>query len=47
MAGARGEYWQVVRSSPLLDAVDCGPGPDRAEVDKRDVLKGCETVKRV
>ena len=29
------------------DVVDCGAGPDRAEVDEKDVLKGCERVTRV
>lgn len=28
------------------DAVDCGPGRDRAIVDRTDILRGCETVLR-
>ena len=28
------------------DLVDCGPGKDVAVVDRRDVVRGCETVRR-
>ena len=30
----------------VKETVDCGAGVDRAEVDKKDVVKGCESVKR-
>jgi uncharacterized repeat protein (TIGR01451 family) len=28
------------------DVIDCGPGSDRATVDRRDVVRGCEQVAR-
>ena len=28
------------------DTVDCGPGLDRVRADRRDVLRGCEIVRR-
>jgi hypothetical protein len=29
------------------EAVDCGSGRDRARVDRKDRVKGCERVKRI
>ncbi|MBJ7331729.1 MAG: beta-propeller fold lactonase family protein [Solirubrobacteraceae bacterium] len=29
-----------------IDDVDCGPGQDRADVDRRDIVKNCEDVRR-
>ena len=30
----------------VRETVDCGAGKDSAEVDRKDVVKGCERVKR-
>lgn len=29
-----------------VDEVDCGPGRDRADVDRNDIVRGCEDVRR-
>jgi hypothetical protein len=28
------------------DLIDCGPGKDRVEADRDDVVRRCETVRR-
>jgi hypothetical protein len=30
----------------VRDAIDCGPGTDRADVDAQDVTVNCEDVRR-
>jgi Tol biopolymer transport system component len=36
---------RIVARDGFQDVVDCGPGVDRATVDRFDVVRGCETVR--
>ena len=45
LGGGGNDYIQAANNG-IRDEIDCGPGADRADVDARDTVVGCEDVRR-
>ena len=45
-AGAGDDFVRVFNRPASRDAVDCGDGVDRAVADSRDILAGCNRIRR-